>query len=341
MSEEINTEVQETVQEETTQEETTQEEVSQNETPDILEGIDWKNPDNVNMDELSEDQLFEMLKRQESMGDEEEEIKEDQEEEEEPKEEIKKFKVKINGEETEVDEEELVKNYQLAKASQSKFEEASAIMKNVQMALQSAKDEPLAFLERLGHNPKDFILEQAQKILDEEDGVGKTPEQLEIEKQRKEIEAEKKKWEEERKKEEQQKQYQEINRKLDSEISEAFDMLGVERSPEMIKELAQKMLNSYNKDGDRPSAYEILKGTLEHKKSYVNKVLTSKKVEELINDLPKEFVDSMRQYFVNKVKKDSKDTLKAPKQKVVSKNQEGNRKSIEEELKEAFQNIEF
>jgi hypothetical protein len=344
MSEEINTEVQETVSNETQEEMDT---VSQTEEvstevveSDILEGIDWKNPDNVNMDELSEDQLFEMMKRQEEWdGIEEEE--DTNKEDEEPKEEVKKFKVKVNGEELEVEQEELVKNYQLAKASQAKFEEATSIMKNVQSALQTAKEKPLEFLERLGHNPKDFILEQAQKILDEEEGVGKTPEQIELEKQRKEIEQQKKEWEEKRKQEEQQKQYQEINRKLDNEIDEAFNMLGVERSPEIIKELAQKMLNSYDKEGNRPSAYEILKGTLEQKNQYVNKYLTSKKVDELVNDLPKEFVDSLRQYFVSKVKKDSKDTLKAPKQNNVSKNQEGQRKSVEEELFEALKDIKL
>jgi hypothetical protein len=116
-------------------------------------------------------------------------------------------------------------------------------------------------------------------------------------------------------------------------------MLGVERSPEIIKELAQKMLNSYDKDGNRPSAYTILHDIQKQKKSYVNKFLTSKKVDELVNDLPKEFVDSLRQYFVSKVKKDSKDTLKAPKQNNVSK--EGQRKSVEEELFEALKDIKL
>lgn len=54
----------------------------------------------------------------------------------------KKYKVKVEDQETEVDETELVSGYQLKKASMKKFEEAAAVRKQVEGLLQYVKQNP-------------------------------------------------------------------------------------------------------------------------------------------------------------------------------------------------------
>jgi len=80
--------------------------------------------------------------------DEDDRDNEDQEEVDEASEDM--FAIKVNGEEMEVSESELIKGYSTNKASQAKFAEASTMRKEAETLLTMLRDDPTVVLERLG-----------------------------------------------------------------------------------------------------------------------------------------------------------------------------------------------
>lgn len=60
------------------------------------------------------------------------------------------FKVKVRGEEREVDAEELVQNYQLRRESQKKFEEAKQVEKQARTIIQALEENPVSVITHMG-----------------------------------------------------------------------------------------------------------------------------------------------------------------------------------------------
>ena len=80
----------------------------------------------------------------------------DTQESEEPVNEANLYDVKINGETIQVTEADLIKSYSTGKASQSKFDEASAIKQQAELTLQNMKDDPMSTLQAMGYNLRDL-----------------------------------------------------------------------------------------------------------------------------------------------------------------------------------------
>lgn len=80
--------------------------------------------------------------------------------------EIRKFKVKVDGQEMEVDENELLTGYQTRKAADKRFQEASELRKQSEEFAKLLKNDPIKLLSdpRLGHN----FREMAEKYLYEQ-----------------------------------------------------------------------------------------------------------------------------------------------------------------------------
>src|SRR5512138_624677 len=81
----------------------------------------------------------------------------------------KKYRLKVDGEEIEVDETELTRGYSRAKAANKKFEEAASMRKDMQSLLTQLKNDPLSVLTNpaLGVDFKriaeDFLIEQLRQ----------------------------------------------------------------------------------------------------------------------------------------------------------------------------------
>lgn len=74
------------------------------------------------------------------------------------------FKVKVDNEEIEVDEEELKRGYTHARAAAKRMEEASRTRKEAEEVLKILKENPKYVMEKLGLNPRQF----AEMVINEE-----------------------------------------------------------------------------------------------------------------------------------------------------------------------------
>jgi hypothetical protein len=76
-----------------------------------------------------------------------------------------RFKVKIDGEEQEVDSEELVKGYQTAQASNKRFQEAAQLREDAKFVLESIQQDPFGVLTQLYTNQLGGNREQAREAV--------------------------------------------------------------------------------------------------------------------------------------------------------------------------------
>jgi hypothetical protein len=161
--------------------------------------------------------------------------------------EIKKWKLKIDGKEEELDEESLVKHAQMGKAAQKRMQEAAELRKNVEAFLTVLKADPLKVLSdpSLGIDPE-ARKRMAEAIINNEiEEMQKSPEQREKEKLQRELEELKNKHkqdEESRKAREFQRLQDEASKQLDRDMTQALETSGLPKSPYTVKKLAEVMM---------------------------------------------------------------------------------------------------
>jgi hypothetical protein len=177
---------------------------------------------------------------------------------------LKKFKLKVDGEEFEDeidlnDEEELKKRLQLAKVSQKRMQETATERKRRMEFEKSAED----FLTLLKTNPRAILSDPqigidlkklATEILDEEiEQSKKSPEQRKIEELQKELEnrMKKEKDEDERRKTDEMKRLEEeaFNR-IDTGITEAIKEFGLPKKPYVLAKFADALMLAHKHDID-------------------------------------------------------------------------------------------
>lgn len=81
---------------------------------------------------------------------------------------IKKYKIKVDGQELEVDEDELLKGYQKGRGAQKKFDEAAKYRKQAEQAFDLLKTQPAKALSGLGHDVRKFAEEYLAGELEKE-----------------------------------------------------------------------------------------------------------------------------------------------------------------------------
>lgn len=250
----------------------------------ITEDVEENEDIDINEEEDVEVVDEEVVDEDTVVEDDEEVIDEDSEEkEEEP--EPKKFKVKVDGVESEVDEAELIKGYQLEQAARKRLTEASKQMKTLEDALRVGREEPLQLLEWLGLEPEKFIKEYVMNKVEESK---LSPEQRELRQLRKEkerIDAERQEAEKQRQEAERQKHFQETGDALEDEILEALG--NMKANKHMIAQVANIMLVGLNQ-GKTISAKEAVARIQNDTQSLLNSALESDDVDKFINSLPRE-----------------------------------------------------
>lgn len=159
----------------------------------------------------------------------------------------KKFKVKLDGQEEDVEldlsnEEEIKKHLQMSKVAQKRMAEQAELRQQIEEFLEFAKKDPRGLLRELGHNDREL----AEKILAEAiEEAKKSPEQIEREKLQKELEAlkaERDKEKTEREKAEFERLKSEHAQKLEQGMTEALSNGGLPKSPYTLKRMADYML---------------------------------------------------------------------------------------------------
>lgn len=172
---------------------------------------------------------------------------------------LKKYKVKVDEQEMEVDEDELLRGYQLRKASDKRFQEGMQARKQAETFINMLKTDPKKILTNpnLGLDFKkiaeEFLLEQMQEeMLD--------PKEKEIRNYKQKLskyEEMEKKAIEEQKKALFDKQTQEARTKIEGDVVKALESSGLPKTEYTVKRMIHYMLSALE-DGYKLSASDVV-----------------------------------------------------------------------------------
>lgn len=223
------------------------------------------------------------------------------------KKEIRKLKLKVNGKERELTEEEVIRRAQLAEAADEKFKEAAEKNRMAEQFLQALKSNPLEVLAHpdLGIDVKEL----ATQVLGEEyRRQTMDPAELEREEMRQQLEAYKQREQEELQRREQeelttrQEQLrQQYQAEYDKSITSALQESGLPKNPYTVKKIAQIMRDAleYGYDMDAHTAADMVK---EQHLNDLSEMFGTLEGEQLISMLGPELAKKIRKYDLAQVK---------------------------------------
>lgn len=210
---------------------------------------------------------------------------------------LKKFKVKIDGNETEVDESELIKGYQTSKAAMKRFEEASKKEKEHARFIEKLKANPAEVLNdpKIGKNARqwaeEFLAEELRKEM-------MSPEQrklMEYEQKVKEYEEQQRAMKEQ---EEQQKMAQleaKYAEELQTKFIDILDKSDLPKSPYVVKKMASLMYAAMQEGIDADVTPEMyVRIVREELKKDMNDMIRSLGGEQLLGFFGNDVVEKIR-----------------------------------------------
>ena len=225
----------------------------------------------------------------------------------------RKRRVKIDGEEREVSDDDLVRDYQLKEASYKRMEEASKLAKSVKPFLpviEALRNGDLTVLKQLGV-PKEALRKFSEsELIEYIEEREMTPEQRrarDAEKERDKYKADLDKREEEESKYKQAQLAQKAAQEIEADIVEALKEDGIPMTGNfrMVRRMAEDMFAALEAKEPRATAKEardrVQKGMKVDFEEYVKREF-NKNPEKFIDSLPTEFVDGVRKRDLRKVK---------------------------------------
>lgn len=247
----------------------------------------------------------------------------------------RKYKVKVDQEEMEVDEEELLKGYQLSKASNKRFQEASTLQKQVERLIEDSRKDPRKMFEVLGLNPREWseqlLLQELEESLLTPADKQRRQEQQELEEYRQQKLTAKQKQEEAEK----ASYFEKASQEIDDEISQVLIESNLKPTARNIARMAEYMLASMGEDGSRLSAKDAFGKVRNDYSQDIQDLLQTTPIEKLIELLPKNFINELRRHELSKVTQAQLPSFSKPgsKPQATASEEKPRRKSIDELLK--------
>jgi len=215
----------------------------------------------------------------------------------------RRIKVKIDDEESELDEDEVIKGYQKAAASTKRFQEAAKLRKEAEELKEQMLKNPFSALS--GKMDKRQLREMTEQwLLEQLDEDQLSPEQKRL----RELEAKEKSWQEEkedRERKEAEKQLQEESskaaQKYEKEFVSALEARDLPKSYATIKKMAYHVRNAAQQGYDLTvdEAADLVQEELQNDiKDLVGKL----DAEQLIRVFGKDIADKIRKHDVAKIK---------------------------------------
>lgn len=249
----------------------------------------------------------------------------------------RKYKVKVDGLESEVDETELINSYQKGRSADKRFQEASDLRKQLETFVENAKADPTQLLEQLGHNPKDWArnLLIAEIELEEQEKDPNLKRIAGLEKKLNELE-----------KGEQSKKQLELAKiaeaeetalvaKIDNEIGKTLEEMGFlagSAPAELIADIAEQMLAEYKLSKTSIDSKEALART---KQSYSRRLsaISKNKPEAILDLIPSEYLDKIAEAYMKKRQPKVVPALKSPTPAIVQTKDQALQKELEDFFK--------
>jgi hypothetical protein len=234
-----------------------------------------------------------------------------------PKDGKKKFKIKVDSKEEEVeldvnDEDEVRKHLQMSKAAYKRMQEMAEYKKGVSQLLETLKNDPIKVLAdpRLGI-PDEVRKKLAESIINNEiEEMQKTPEQKEKERLQREYEALKKQHEDEKKSREDEKfrmMQEQAAKELDGDITSAIESSGMPKTARTVKIMAEAMMFCLENNLDL-SAKDLVPYVKKQTLGEFKEMISSLPDEEFESWLGKDQISRIRKRQLAKVKQSAPTT---------------------------------
>ena len=217
----------------------------------------------------------------------------------------KRYKVKVDAEELEIDEEELLKGYQTSKSSSKRFQEASALNKQVEKLLEDSRKDPRKMFEILGINPREF---SEQLLLQELEESLLSPEEKERKAEREELESYRKHTQTQKQKEEAariERESEQVAEEIDEQIYNALKESGLKPTARNIARMAEYMLAGLDQDDNKMDAKRAFSKVRSDTNQDLQDLFSSTPIEDLVKFLPKEMLAALRQFDIKNATKSS------------------------------------
>lgn len=163
----------------------------------------------------------------------------------------RKFRVKIDEQEQEIDEDELVRGYQLRKASEQRFRKASELEKTARQKhaeVEAFTKDPFAALKKAGV-PKDQMLAVAEQLLLEhieyEQLSPEAKRAIQAERERDQLKSDLEKRTEKERAQDHEKAQAKALREIDEEVHAAIKATGKKPTPLMIARISETLIAHY------------------------------------------------------------------------------------------------
>lgn len=216
-----------------------------------------------------------------------------------------KHRVKIDGVEQEVEYDELVSDYQRKKASEKRFNEAAQLQKATTELLQGlATGDQNAWGWLQKNVPKDTFKKIAEEFLISDlEYQELTPEQKRL-RELEERERQRQEEDERRKKDDETQQWQRdveaAGQEINGKIEEFFQTTGIKPNTAVLLRLSEHMLAHLNKGKPIPPVEALYNHVARCLDLDALDVIKSKPADKLLEWMPKETVDQLRQLFIEK-----------------------------------------
>ena len=225
----------------------------------------------------------------------------------------RRHKVKVDGEEREVTDDDLIRDYQLKEASYKRMEEASKLSKQLKPFLpvvEALRNGDLAVLKQLGV-PKDalrkFSEQELLEYLEEQELSPEEKAKRQAEKERDEYKAQLEKDQQARAKVEQEQLAHKAAQEIETEIVAALKEIEVplKGNYRLVRRMAEDMFAALEANQPKVKASEardrVLKGMSEDFGEHLKREY-AKDPEKFIDSLPADFVDGVRKRDLKRVK---------------------------------------
>lgn len=217
----------------------------------------------------------------------------------------RKYKVKIDGQEQDVDEDELVQNYQLRKVSDQKLQEGVKARKQAEALLHLLKTDPKRVLTdpRIGIDVKKFAEDIIYQTLEDE---MMSPEQRELREYKKKVqeyEARQQQEEQERTQREQQELHNQRKDAYVTDIRESLSASGLPINDYTVSRVVSAMTNAIKAGFTEVSAKDVIELVHADFVRDTKALYGSSSEETLMKLLGDDVAKKIRNYDVEKYKK--------------------------------------
>lgn len=214
-----------------------------------------------------------------------------------------RYKVKVDGQEIEVDQDELISGYRKNKAADKRFQEAAELAKQAKAITDAVEKGDVAFLEKKLGKQKTKELFEDYLIKDMEYQALSPAEKraLELEHENKSLKERQQAADKQRQEAEQSKFMEKAHQDLDQEVHEALGDLGVKPTPRLALRVVDQMIAAMESGKETATAKDLSKRALESIHQDIAEYLPHLTPEQLIKLIPQKVRDALREYELNRV----------------------------------------